>query len=102
MTATRFPVEQDSGEPAFKSELDLPNCTSNQAMAVVDIKQAGGSYCRFSKEGWLPPNGDTLSKAARRHFRHTDRTILSLIRSGWLTVTKDLHGRAVEVRLTFP
>jgi hypothetical protein len=89
-------------QTAFKSELDLPNCTANQAMAIVDIKEAGGSYHYFGKAGWLPPSGESLSKAARKHFRHTDRTIRSLIRSGWLSVTQEHRGQPVRVTLTFP
>ena len=96
---TTFPVEQ---APPFKSERDLPNCSANQAIALVDIKEAGGSYVRFGKKGWLPPDGDCLSKAAREHFRHTDRTIRSLLRAGYLTVTQDREGQAVRVTLTFP
>jgi hypothetical protein len=90
-------------QTAFKSELDLPACTANQAIAMVEIKDAGGSYVRFGdREGWLPPGGDGLSKAARKHFRMTDRTILSLIRSGHLTVSKERDGKPVKVTLTFP
>lgn len=70
---------------------------------MVEIKDAGGSYVRFGdRAGWLPPEGDCLSKAAREHFRQTDRTILSLIRSGHLTVAQERDGKPVKVTLTFP
>ncbi len=96
---TTFPVEQ--GSP-FKSELDLPACTPNQAIALVDIREAGGTYLRFVGGDWLPPNGDCLGKDVRAQYRHTDRTILSLIRSGYLTVQQELAGKPVKVALTFP
>lgn len=97
--ATTFPVEQ----VRELTELDLPACSAPQAMALVDIREAGGSYHYFGKKlGWLPPGGDCLSKAARAHFRHTDRTVISLVRSSYLTVEQERDGHPVKVRLTFP
>lgn len=84
------------------TENDLPDCSANQAAALVDIRHAGGSYHRFGRKGWLPPYGDKLSKAAREHFRHTDRTINSLVSSGYLKVTQEHESTPVQVTLVFP
>jgi hypothetical protein len=95
---TSFPVEQSP----FKSEADLPNCTCNQAIALMDIRERGGTYVRFVGGDWLPPDGDCLGSEVRKVLRHTDRIILSLIRAGYLNVTQELHDRPVRVTLTFP
>ena len=84
------------------SENDLPRCSVGQAAALVDIRSVGGSYHFHGKLGWLPPGGPGLSKAARAYWRHTDRVILSLVRSAYLTVTQQREGRPVKVELTFP
>jgi hypothetical protein len=98
-----FRVEQEGEDPPiFRSELDLPPCSAPQAIALHHIKDASGSYTRFANGTWLPAGGDCLSKAARQHFAVTDRTILSLIRNGYLTVTQELNGKPVRVTLTFP
>jgi hypothetical protein len=100
---TTFPVEQTAAPASpFKSELELPALSANQAVTVVNMKEAGGSYVRYVGGDWLPPGGDTFSKAARDVFRATDRTILSLIRNGYLQVAQELNGRPVRVTLTFP
>lgn len=84
-------------QPAFKSELDLPDLSPAQAMAVAKIKQAGGIYHRFEGSVWLPPRHRVESA------RLTDRTIRGLIAKCWLTVTKTGPGGApLRVRLTFP
>ncbi|RYD50170.1 MAG: hypothetical protein EOP83_24360 [Verrucomicrobiaceae bacterium] len=101
---TTFPVEQlHAAASPFKSEKDLPACSANQAIAMVNIREEGrGTYRRFGDGYWLPKNGDTYSRHAKEVLRATDRTILSLIRSGYLTVTDQLHGKPVRVTLTFP
>lgn len=87
-----FPVEQ----PAFKSELDLPALSPSQAEAIWVIKDYGGVYHRHVDGAWYPTQ--TTCDASRQ----TDRTVLSLIRSGWLTVIHELNGKPVRVRPTFP
>ncbi|QJE95237.1 hypothetical protein [Luteolibacter luteus] len=94
--ATPFPVEQKEEAPAFKSELDLPDPTPRQVLAIYDIKDHGGIYHRHSNGSWYPPGRETASA------RQTDRTIKGLIAKCWLTVTKTHEGRPVAVRLTFP
>ena len=88
--------------PPFKSENDLPNLSPNQALALLVIRDEGGAYTRFVGGDWLPPNGDCRGSDIRRAIRQTDRTILSLIRNGYLTVTQELNGKPVRVTLTFP
>lgn len=98
-----FRVEQEGEDPpVFRSELDLPPCSVAQAIALGNIKDASGIYTRFANGSWLPAGGDSLSKAARKFFAVSDRTILSLIRNGHLTVTQELRGQPVRVTLTFP
>lgn len=100
---TTFPVEQAKPGSPFKSELDLPRCSVNQAVALTAIRYDGkGSYKRYSNGDWLPEGGDMKSKEWRQVFRATDRTILSLIRNGYLQVAQELNGRPVRVTLTFP
>ncbi|MCW1922699.1 hypothetical protein OKA05_09050 [Luteolibacter arcticus] len=96
-------MEQDKSGSPFKSELDLPRLSVNQAVAVMDIKEWGkGSYSRFANGHWLPANGDTLGSLVRSNIRQTDRTILSLIRNGYVQVAQTLNGKPVRVTLTFP
>ena len=98
-----FRVEQEGEDPPiFRSELDLPPCSAAQAIALCNIKDAKGTYTRFAGGTWLPADGDCLSKAARKHFAITDRTITSLIRNGYLTVAEERDGTPVRVTLTFP
>lgn len=84
------------------AEADLPPLSRPQQEAMKAIRAHGGTYLRSGAGDWLPPHGDRLSPAARKHFRLTDRTITSLIRNSYLAVAQEQEGKPVMVRLTFP
>ena len=91
-SSTTFPVEP----VGFQSELDLPDLSPTQCLAMFEIKEHGGIYHRHVGGSWYPPN--RIAETTRQ----TDRTIKGLVAKCWLTVTQELHGKPVKVRLTFP